>query len=182
MHARNPTLPEPPKRPPYIQVIVQGVTYTLRAPSLAKVGALIQRLPEQQRYHFLGLPSVVASGTPIMSALAGSPDMFALLAAAIGVCWADGAWGLDTPLWTEGSPIPYGEAVYEELHEAGWALDQIAMAVLHLAQHVAEQNTLSAEVVEKTAFFRLRTDSSTESESESSSSTSAATEGGASTN
>lgn len=182
MHARTPALPEPPNRPPYLTVKVQEVAYTLRAPSLAKMGGILQRLPDQQRYYFLGLPEVVASGEPIMAVLAGRPDMFALLGAAVGICWADPAWGLDTPPWTEGDPTAYGESVYEELHEAGWSLNQIAQAVLGVATLLVRENALEAAVIEKTAFFRRAKASETESESPSSATPSTVTTESGSTN
>lgn len=182
MHGRNPTLPEPPNRPPYFTVKVDGVTYTLRAPSAAKVGTLLQRLPEAQRWQLLTLPEMLTSGHSLFHIITQVPDALPHVAAVLGICWADPSWGFDTPPWTEGSLTAYGEAICEELHEQGWTLEQIADAVMGVAAVVMQQSTLSQEVLDKTAFFRLPRGKTNESESESSADSSAATTDGGSTN
>jgi len=182
MHARNPTLPEPPNRPPYFTVKVNDITYTLRAPSPAKVGTMLQRVPEAQRWQLLTLPEMVAQGHSLFHIVTTVPDALPQVAAVIGICWADPSWGFDTPPWTGGDLTSYGDAINEELHEAGWTLDQIARAAGAVAQVVVQQSALSQEVRDMTAFFRLPRGKTTESESESSSSASTATTGAGSTN
>jgi hypothetical protein len=153
MQVRATPLPAPPERPPYFAVTVGEQRYILRAPSLHRIGRMVQSVDEQHQRRLTGLVSLLGQGRSILAVAASAPDVLELFAAFVGVAWADPVHELETEPWVSGALGPYGAAVYEELHEAGWALSQIVLAGLAIARQVQAESALDAEVTAQAAFF-----------------------------
>lgn len=160
MKRRTDQLPIPADRAPYFRVVAAGATVYLRTPSLpvlAKLGAVMG--PAQLRSLWL-ISAAVQGGSSLMDALlaarAGAGDALAVVGAVVGVAWADPVLELDTQLpaeWTAPDLAAFGEAVFEELHEAGWKLGAIVACALAVAEQVSELAAFEAEVQERVRFF-----------------------------
>lgn len=147
MQPRSPVLPPRPDRPPYFRVVLStDLAFTMRAPSLHKVGVLLKAVSTEQQSRLLGLGALVARGESMLQLAATAPDVLELFAGLVGVAWADPEFELDTPPWTEGDPAAYGAAVYEELHEQGWSLKQIVSVALAIVNEIGNASEIDAEV------------------------------------
>lgn len=182
MKTRSTPGPTPPERPPYFRVTVLERTIVLRTPSLHKAGTFLRAVPVEKQGELIGTLSMAAGGN-LLRAIMGAPDVLELVAALVGISWADPELELEAGSWDGVSdPSPYGHLVLEELHEAGWGLSPIARAGLKVAREIMETNAIDQEVRELTAFFRRPRGLSSASESSSSVDPSVPTGGSDSTN
>ncbi len=173
MRLREPPLPEPPDRYPYIRARVQGETYVLRVPSLQFATRFAQSIDPKRRAQLEVIAGRLDGGNAL-AALLAAPQVLDLVAAFVGLCWADPARQLESD--QEAAIEEYGARVAEELHEAGWKLTHLAGAGLALGRELAAGLELDAEVREQAAFFLERRARSTASGSRSSATSSAPTE------
>lgn len=155
MRTRATPLDIPPARPPYFTVVCAGTTWYLRAPSLHRVARMIQAIGPEHQARLQAVASMVGQGRSLVSLVTSAPDVLELFGALVGITWADPIYDLEAPAWTTsaGDLARYGEAVFEELHEAGWSLQNIALAGLAIARQVQQGSQIDQEVTDKAAFF-----------------------------
>jgi hypothetical protein len=78
-------------------------------------------------------------------------DVYMVLGAAIGLCWADVDQDLETPRSRD--VVAYGEAVIEELHEAGWTLAEVAEVGRVILGRLSDSLRIAAdEVADRVGF------------------------------
>lgn len=182
MRTRPTPLDAPPARSPYFTVVVAGETRHLRTPSLHRIGSVLRAVPAEHRARLMAAAGMVSAGRSLVQMAVAAPEILEALAALVGIAWADPVLELETPPWTSGEVGPYGAAVCEELHEAGWQLRHVALAGLAVARQVQVETELDKEVTAMAAFFRPDPAPSNSNESTSSATTSEPTPGEVSEN
>jgi len=159
MIVRDPPLQTPPTRPPYFRVAApDGAELVLRRPSLPTVAVMLKSIPEELQLRVAVRLEQIAKGGSLLEVLLMADDVLPLLAALVGMAWADPRLRLQS---ARGEDIAaYGEAVHEELHEEGWELQHVVLAALAVMDQIQLSAQASAElapeVARRTAFFRPR--------------------------
>lgn len=161
MRTRDVMLPTPPERPPYFRVQVDGQVYTLRALSPHRIAELARSLEPEQMSALLvlarSLGGGVAPGLAWELSRRAGPELIEVAGAAIGAAWCDPLYGFDASppsSWSNSAEVRvFGAAVAEELHDAGWVLDQIARLGLALGAEIRRTLALEQEVQEQATFF-----------------------------
>jgi hypothetical protein len=143
---------EVPDRAPYIKIEIGRGVHQMKAPSLHSMATLLGAAS--------GLATVLAAIEGGVSDVRGAvdvlarggPDLLSALGALIGLGWAHEVLDLETE--NAGNVLEYGAAVYEELHSAGYSLDDIAGLGLGLLAAVWDQTKISEETRNRAAFFQ----------------------------
>lgn len=160
MQSRPAPLPPAPDRAPYLRIRVDGSDLVLKVPSLYLVGQVVRALEVEK--HFGSLAALASSDDTIARLVAmmrSGPELCELAGAMIGCAWADPILELDAQrprVWTDGDARAFGGAVYEELHEAGWATAHIAKAAILVGRQIWEAASIEKEVREMADFFGLQ--------------------------
>lgn len=172
--SQNRTLPN---HPPYFECMLEGRgMHWLRAPSHAQLAQLIS----VTQYAPLAVVAMAASedfNTQLAMFHQAGDEIGELAGALIGFAWFHESLDLDThtakPIRPPGKRpdytpyCAYGAAVYEELHEAGYTLQEIAGMLVAILGTIAAATSVSDEVVERATFLvnRLTTTSASSAES-----------------
>ncbi len=112
---------------------------------------------EEGEPHHMRLPSHIAVSRfrghveGVQSGEFLQPEQLAVMGLLIGMCWHH----KDQQLDATGDGLEYGAEVYEELHAAGYTLNQVSNLYLVLTQAIAQHTMLSKEVIQRAAFFSL---------------------------
>lgn len=146
-----------------------------RVPSVLTGARLLKAVDTEALGGLMAMAATDLRGQPM--ALLGvlrtsGPETIALAGFLLGVAWYHEQLALDTTI-DEAAPLVTGEAVIEELHEAGYSLGELVVMAVAVANAWAERNTVSAEVAARTSFFGHPTDSMSSSSSTSGSGSSA---------
>ena len=144
-----------PNRPHYMKT-ADGLDW--RIPSIAKCTRVLQMLQKtgiMEAYQESG-----ENGEAFVAALGDRlPVLFACQGALVGMCWANTENDLETKIADYPSLTEYGEEVFEELHEAGWQLEQIQNAWIELVGRLVDSFVSQKEVAEKVDFLSPATGS-----------------------
>lgn len=140
-----------PDKPHYLTIDLEGVGPTSwRIPSMVKAARILSMLQESG---VMEAAAAAETGEEIIANLGDRlPALFACQGALLGVCWFHTTQDLDTPI-PVGALAAYGEAVFEELHEEGWALGHIQTVFVDLVQRVVDGFITQKEVAEKVDFL-----------------------------
>ena len=140
-----------PNKPHYLTIDLSEVGPTVwRIPTMVKAARVLALLQESG---VMEAAAAAENGEDIISSLGDRlPALFACQGALLGVCWFHTDQDLDTPL-PVGALATYGEAVFEELHEEGWALGHIQTIFVDLVQRVVDGFITQKEVAEKVDFL-----------------------------
>jgi len=129
-----------------------------RIPSIAKctrVLQMLQRTGIMEAYQESG-----ENGEAFVATLGDRlPVLFACQGALVGMCWANVENDLETKVNAYPSLAEYGEEVFEELHEAGWKLEQIQNVWIELVGRLVDSFVSQKEVAEKVDFLPQATGS-----------------------
>lgn len=169
---RQPPGPEPPDRPPYIQLAHPAMgAVVLRVPSALMAGRLAGLVSDEQRETIAllqGLQQGIADADTdrvgqLWQMVQGSVEALSILGALVGLSWADPRWALDAVAppreeQTTETVLAYGAAVYEELYEAGWTLAQLIQAATVLYRHMSSAFALFEEGRARADFSQPRTE------------------------
>jgi hypothetical protein len=126
--------------------------HDLKIPSVFVVTKLLNAL---DKLHIAALVSLssksVGSAELLTLAKEAGPEMAALLGAVIGKAWNHADQALESV--DDGDLMVYGEAVFEELHEAGYSFDSLVMLGLTVVRAIWEQSQLSQEAKDRANFI-----------------------------
>lgn len=128
----------------------------MRLPShlfMAKFQRMLEQVPEEDQGNFI------------------NPTALSCLGLLIGTAWHHQDWALVAVEAGDLEGLELGAAVYEELHGDGYTFDELMRLYLILMQAAADKTALSVEVIERAAFFSLRTAPTSSSGSTAASST-----------
>ena len=145
-----------PNRPHYIQIQVsvdgEETLTDWRIPSVAKCAKVLQMLQRSgimEAYQRSG-----DSGDALVAELSDRlPLLFACQGALVGLCWANRSVDLDTDRKLYRTLEEYGEEVFEELHEAGWQLEQIQNIWIDLVGRLVDAFISQKEIQDKADFL-----------------------------
>ncbi len=142
-----------PSRAPYVVVELPGrEPHDLRIPSLMAVSKIVQRLDSLHIAAIMGLRGDADNTHAVIGIMREvGPELAALLGALIGHSWCHRTLDLETE--SHSDPLVYGEAVYEELHSAGYSFEHLLLLGLTIVRALWDQSQLSAEVSKRAAFF-----------------------------
>lgn len=123
-------------------------------PSALRLATLARAVPIERVTAALGLLEASGLDPEELYRHAQSAGVELLQAAGALIGWA---WHHET-LDLEADPklllpLAYGEAVFEELHSAGYALPLVALMAMRLGSRAIEQSTISREAAERLGFF-----------------------------
>jgi hypothetical protein len=181
------TRPEPrpvPERAPYFraQVFEGAEPAVLRAPSLPAASALMKSISQDQQAQLLGIARRAGAESNLLAMLLVADEVLPLLAALVGIAWADPGIELEAAR-DEGEPLErYGARVYEEMHEAGWSVEHVVKCATAVVNEVLQASAIDREVAARLAFLAPRRASASASGSPSRPTTSDASEDEPSTN
>lgn len=111
-------------------------------------------LPEDFRgEHHLRIPSPLQAQKLYDAAKQGTAtsDGYRLWGAAVGLAWHHDNWDLEAV--NNGDVLAFGEAVYEELFEAGYRNEWICLLADVVTVEVEEATKVGAEVAKRLRFF-----------------------------
>jgi|ETNvirome_6_1000_1030641.scaffolds.fasta_scaffold09992_2 hypothetical protein len=122
--------------------------------------------------HHFRIPSPLAA-RHLMDIVSKGGDAFAMMrthAAVVGMAWHNERYDLETP--PEDDILAFGEAVFEELHAAGYRLEHLALFSGVIVNEIGELMAISKEVTERLGFLRPSPEESGSTTSDSAPSTS----------
>jgi hypothetical protein len=184
MRERLAPLPLPPERDPYFRTTAPGERIVvLRCPSMPVLGGLVRSIGRERQAQLFGVLELAAEGKrSLLQMVLAAEHVLPLLAALVGIAWVDPVLELETEREPDEDIGAYGARVYEELHEAGWAVPHVVLAGIHIAERAGQASEIEAEVLARLSFFRRPKASPSEPASPSRPTTSEDTEGEPSTN
>jgi hypothetical protein len=151
---KRPTQLDVPERYPYMLVTLPDKgEHHLQIPSLLAVAKLVKVLKRSHLAVFAGMSGGVSSAGILNLIKESGPEMAGALGALLGLSWRHEAFELEAARGSDDELLAYGEAVYEELHAAGYTLSDLAGLSLTVARAVWEQAQLSDEVQVQAAFI-----------------------------
>ena len=137
-----------PNRPHYIT----SHEVDWRIPSIAKCTKILQMLQSSgimEAYQASG-----DDGEAFISNLGDRlPVLFACQGALVGMCWAHKDLDLETDQSRYRTLEAYGEEVFEELHEAGWKMEQIQNIWVDLVGRLVDSFVSQKAVAERANFL-----------------------------
>lgn len=143
-----------PDRPHYVKA-PDGVDW--RIPSIAKCTRVLHMLQStgiMEAYQKSG-----DDGEAFLTTLGDRlPVLFACQGALVGLCWSHANQDLETNQKDYSDLESYGEEVFEELHEAGWHLEQIQTIWIDLVGRLVDSFVSQKEVAERVDFLPRATD------------------------
>ncbi len=155
MRHRPTPRPTPPDEGNYLRIEVdgRGTTYW-RLP----FPVLLARL--QQRILASDLERIARADTgdsaQVDAVLDDAVDLWCVAGAAVGLCWHDLDSDLDSDRHAHPDLMQYGEAVLEELHDAGWTAQQIGQVYPRLLAAVVRVMPPASEVAGRMGFSEAR--------------------------
>lgn len=136
--------------------------HVFKTPSMLVGMKLFQVLDQSSLMAFASSTSQAQPGTMFALMRRAGPEVIQGLGYLVGVSWHHPTLDLETNLKDhEGDILAYGGAVFEELHEEGYDLNQIVMMALAVVGNWVSRNSVSQEALEKVDFFQVKEASST---------------------
>jgi hypothetical protein len=141
-----------PNRAPYLTCALPGRDpHAFRTPSLAAIADMLRRV-EAEDIAALEILAQVETMSTLLAVLARvGPSVCNLLGWLLGDAWAHPTLALDAIKGSDG--LVYGRAVFEELHSAGYSLEETLLLAMPLIDSVMRQSRVSTEVQERLRFF-----------------------------
>jgi len=98
----------------------------------------------------------VGDAEQVDAVLDDAVDLWCVAGAAVGLCWHDLDHDLDSERRNHPDLMQYGEAVLEELHDAGWTAQQIGQVYPRLLAAVVRVMPPASEVAGRMGFSGAR--------------------------
>lgn len=137
-----------PDGPLYWSIEVPGKrTFGFRTPFPIHAARILQGLTDK------GLLTFREGMTLDTAKFDDAVDLWMLCGAAIGISWHDANYDLESDRKAFPNLETYGEAVLEELHEAGWEMSDFRMLFPKVIQRMMASILTKTEVTERADFF-----------------------------
>lgn len=137
----------------YVEIALEAGVHHFRIPS-AIAGARLLKAADSR--HIAVLASLSDLGDDPLQVLAAAraagPELLGVAGYAIGISWFHRTLDLDTVVSVD-DPMGTGEAVLEELHEAGYRLGDVVLCALLVIKEFMARNAISQAVLERASFF-----------------------------
>jgi len=127
----------------------------LVVPSAIKVARLFKMIDAKTMASLTHLSGQLSNPAAMLAVASQvGPEVLSVIGVLIGLAWDHTALELESQL--DGQDyMPYGEAVFEELHEHGYPLESIIKVAYAVVARIVTLNTISSEAIEKMDFFGL---------------------------
>ena len=155
MHVRLTPFVNPDRAPYALVAVPDRSDHLVKIPSVAKALKLAREIDSNIVATVVGLSDGLRpeSDAGLFSLVTSSgPGGAHAIAGFIGVAWANETHDLGTERG-DLSFMEYGEAVFEELHDEGYTLEQILSLGFTIGMALWEQSQIRGEVREKALFF-----------------------------
>lgn len=129
--------------------------HVFKTPSMLVGMKLFQVLDQSSLMAFAASTSEARPETMFALMRRAGPEVIQGLGYLIGVSWFHPTLELDSKVSDhDGDILAYGEAVFEELHEEGYDLNQVVMMALAVIANWVQRNSVAKEAMEKFDFFK----------------------------
>lgn len=146
-----------PRHRPYVTIEVPDLgAHVVRIPSMLQLSKLMRAMEDHHFAVALGIGKISSERElgmlDMLSAMReAGPEFASVLAALIGLAWHHEA--LDLESVRGDNLLEYGEALFEELYSAGYALEHFLVLGVGILAEALDQNQLRQEVQDKALFF-----------------------------
>lgn len=141
-----------PESPNYIHVEIDQGRHTFRVPSALSGARIFQALPKDLVAAATNLQGKDPSQMLTQLQSMGAPAL-QLAGHVLGICWHHSSLDLDTELGPKEDILAHGERVFEELYEAGYALDIVLKMALVVMTDWMRRQTAAADVLKRADFL-----------------------------